>query len=349
MRYPASLRSRAAALSLALAALAAVQTPRPAAAQAAAPTSAQPAAPRAAGAWRERLEQRRAERAEAASTRDEVESAGDMRAARFELPPGARLLADLAYGADARQRLDVYLPARASGAPMILMVHGGAWRTGDKAARGVVRNKVARWVARGFIVVSTNYRLLPGADPLVQADDVARALAHAQNAAAGWGGDASRVVLMGHSAGAHLVALLDARPARALAQGARPWLGTVALDSAVMDLVAVMRARHLPFYDQAFGADPAFWQAASPQHVMVAGAPPLLAVCSTTRRDQPCAAAERLAAHAGTLGVRVQVLGQPLTHGEINDHLGLPGAYTDAVEAFMASLDDGLRARLAAR
>ncbi len=65
--------------------------------------------------------------------------------------------------------------------------------------------------------------------------DVARALAAVQARAGEWGGDASRVVLMGHSAGAHLVALLSADPTRAAAEGAGPWRSAVVLDSAAID------------------------------------------------------------------------------------------------------------------
>jgi len=57
---------------------------------------------------------------------------------------------------------------------------------------------------------------------------------------------------MGHSAGAHLVALLTAHPAFTQAEGALPWLGTVSLDSAAFDVVAVMSGRHLALYDRAF-------------------------------------------------------------------------------------------------
>ncbi len=255
------------------------------------------------------------------------------------LPSWARTIEDLPYGNDRRQRMDVYLPAQPTAAPVILMVHGGAWRIGNKTMGKVTRNKVARWVDKGFIFVSINYRLLPEANPLEQADDVARALAAAQAAAPGWGGDPKRFILMGHSAGAHLVALLNAAPARATALGAQPWLGTVALDSAVMDVTPVMRARHMRFYDEAFGSDPKFWAAASPQQQWTAGVPPLLAVCSTQRPDRPCAAAERLSRHASGLGSRVEVLGQDRTHAQINDELGLPGPYTDAVETFLKSLD----------
>lgn len=254
------------------------------------------------------------------------------------LPTGAKLLKDIAYGEADAQKMDVYLPAHAENAPLILMVHGGGWRRGDKAMSQVVDNKAARWLAQGFIFISINYRMLPKADVLTQADDVARALAAAQSRATGWGGDPAKFILMGHSAGAHLVALLSAAPARAQAQGARPWPGTVVLDSAALDVVKIMQSRHYRLYDKAFGKDQTFWKSASPYHVLSAAATPMLLVCSTTRRDKPCDQADAFAARAAALGVRAEVSGQALSHKEINQTLGLNGAYTDTVERFMRSL-----------
>ncbi|HKH90328.1 MAG TPA: alpha/beta hydrolase, partial [Gemmatimonadaceae bacterium] len=125
------------------------------------------------------------------------------------VPPEVAVVRDVAYGADPKQRFDVYTPKGARNAPVVVMVHGGAWRIGDKRSRGVVGKKVARWSRDGIVVISVNYRMLPGTDPVEQARDVARALAVAQQRMSEWGGDAGKVVLMGHSAGAHLVALLD--------------------------------------------------------------------------------------------------------------------------------------------
>lgn len=257
------------------------------------------------------------------------------------LPAGAKLLKDIAYGEADAQKMDVYLPAHADHAPVILMVHGGGWRRGDKAMSQVVDNKVARWVAQGYVFISINYRMLPGADVLTQADDVARALAAAQSRAAEWGGDPARFILMGHSAGAHLVALLSAAPAKARALGARPWLGTVVLDSAALDAVKIMQTRHYRLYNKAFGNDEAFWKSASPYHVLSASATPMLLVCSTTRKDKPCDQADAFATRAAGLGVRTEVSGQALSHKEVNQKLGLPGAYTDTVERFMQSLITG--------
>ena len=257
------------------------------------------------------------------------------------LPPGIRVVRDVAYGNDPRQRLDVYAPAHASHAPVILLVHGGGWRRGDKAMRGVIEGKVARWVPRGFIVISTNYRMLPDTAPLQQAMDVARALALAQHRAGEWGGDARRFVLMGHSAGAHLVPLLTAEPDLARAQGAVPWLGTMSLDSASLDVVQTMQRPHLPLYDRAFGDRSADWLAASPYQQMRGKIVPLLAVCSSRRRDS-CPQAHAFADKAGRLGSHVTVLEEDLSHEAINQQLGLPSDYTSHVEAFLRSLDPAM-------
>lgn len=262
-------------------------------------------------------------------------------AGRVALPAGVRLVRDVPYGKDGQQRMDIYLPRQAAGAPVIFMVHGGAWRLGDKGARAVVENKVARWVSKGFIFISANYRLLPKTAPVEQAQDIASALATAQGKAASWGGDPAKFILMGHSAGAHLVALLDASPTMALKLGARPWLGTVLLDSAALDVVKIMEAKHARFYDRAFGSEPAYWRAASPFHVLSETATPFLAVCSTLRADS-CPQARRFVIKATSLNLRASVLEQDRSHKDINQQLGIEGDYTDAVESFMGTLDESV-------
>jgi acetyl esterase/lipase len=258
--------------------------------------------------------------------------------AHAAVPPGVTVMHDIAYGPGRLQAMDVYLPPQPKAAPIILMVHGGAWAFGDKANGQVYENKVARWVPRGFIFVSVNYPMVPDSNPEQQADDVARAIAAVQHAAPGWGGDPARLILMGHSAGAHLVTLLNADPARAAKLGAKPWLGTVSLDSGALDVPDIMQHPHMRFYDTAFGSDPALWQAASPIHHLTRDGPPWLGVCNALR-PASCGPNEEYAAKARALGLRAEILGEKLRHSEINGELGEPGAYTDAVEAFMASLD----------
>jgi arylformamidase len=259
-------------------------------------------------------------------------------AGRFELPAGARLLADVAYGGAPAQCYDLYLPRRAVAAPVFVMVHGGGWSRGDKALWRSVRNKVAYWVERGYVLASVNYRMLPDASPLEQADDVARALAHLQADAAAWGGDPTRVVLVGHSSGAHLSSLIAADPSIGERAGASSCVGFVAIDSAAFDVEAIMNAPHLGLYDRAFGPDPEAWREASPLHRLRAPlTAPMLAVCSARRGDS-CPQARAFAAKARASGGRIEVLGLDLSHGELNDLLGTPGEYTDAVTAFLRSI-----------
>ncbi len=291
----------------------------------------------AAGPIRDRLVDRRTVAEEEESERFEPVGA---------LPEGVRRLGDIPYGEDPRQHFDVYLPTKAQHAPVIFMVHGGAWRTGDKASRAVVQNKVARWVPRGFIFISANYRLLPRTHPLAQADDVARALATAQARAGSWGGDASKFILIGHSAGAHLVALLAAAPAKAWSAGTKPWLGTILLDSAALDVERIMNARHARIYDSAFGKQQSYWRTVSPFHALSASASPILAVCSTRRLDS-CSQARAFTARAAALGASARLVGQDLSHRAINETLGTQGAYTDVVEMFMGTLEPSVMRALA--
>jgi acetyl esterase/lipase len=242
---------------------------------------------------------------------------------------------DIPYGPDRRQRFDAYLPGTPRG-PLLLLVHGGAWSGGDKRSAAVLA-KVRYWTARGYVVVSTNHRLLPQAHPLEQARDVARALAQVQRRASGWGADSSLCVLMGHSSGAHLVALLSAEPALAREQGADPWRGTVCLDNPAFDIPQLMDARHAKLYDRAFGTNHAYWRTVSPLHVLARDARPVLAVCST-RNASACAQAQAFAARAGRSGVKVQVQPVDRGHMDIDRQLGLPGPYTESVERWISAI-----------
>jgi len=262
-------------------------------------------------------------------------------------------LQDLAYGSHPKQRLDVFQPTNAkpgAPAPVLVMVHGGGWCVGDKSLAAVTRNKVDHWVDRGFLFVSVGYRKLPeGLQALQQAADVAKALAFVQAQAPQWGGDPKRVILMGHSAGAHLVSLVNADASLRATAGAQRVLGTISLDSGATNVVTQMR-RTMPLtrsrYDEAFGTQESEWIKASPYHRIDVSASPWLGVCSTRRPDDPCGQAREYAGKSQALGITAKVLPLDLAHGPINRELGLPGFYTTEVDAFMATLDPALRQRL---
>ena len=256
-----------------------------------------------------------------------------------DLPPGTCVLRDLAYGPDSRQRFDVYLPAQpVHDAPVILFVHGGGWANGNKDNPGIVENKAAHWLPKGYVLVSTNYRMRPDTAPLDQARDVARALAEVQKRAPRWNADPAKVTLMGHSAGAHLAVLVGASNTLWQEAGATRPLGVVSLDSGALDVPQTMARPPLPgIYQRAFGNNRAEWIAASPFHQLNHNAVPMQLVCSSRRRDV-CAQSQIFRQKAALLGVRVQVLPEDLSHAEINRELGKASSYTKAVDAFLRSL-----------
>lgn len=274
-----------------------------------------------------------------AGSTPEASASRAMRTPQAHVPPprGTRIGRDIAYGSDPAQTLDLYRPTKATRAPILIMVHGGGWWRGDKANPAVVDNKVGHWIPEGYILASVNYRTVPKADPLAQAADVAEAVAFVQAHAGEWGGDPARVVLMGHSAGAHLVVLLAAAPQLAARAGVEPWLGTIALDSAAYDVVKIMRSRHLDLYDRAFGTDEQLWRAASPTLRLDRAPAPLLLACSTRRVDA-CPQAEAFAAKVRSMHGRAAILPLDMTHGDINGLLGTGGEYTGQVDAFLVSL-----------
>jgi acetyl esterase/lipase len=108
-----------------------------------------------------------------------------------------------------RHQLDVYLPAGKSGFPLLMFVHGGAWRSGVKDLYGPLGTAFAR---QGVGVVVPNYRLSPGVRHPEHVRDVARAFAWAAGHAKELGADPARLYVSGHSAGGHLVALLALDP-----------------------------------------------------------------------------------------------------------------------------------------
>ena len=106
---------------------------------------------------------------------------------------------------DQRQMLDVYAPPKAKNLPVVFWIHGGGWQGGDKAD---VQLKPQVFADKGFVFVSTNYRLLPDVDMGTIVRDVATAIRWVHDHIAEYGGDPDRLLVMGHSAGARLAALI---------------------------------------------------------------------------------------------------------------------------------------------
>lgn len=240
-----------------------------------------------------------------------------------------------AYGSDSQQQLDLYRLGTSVAQPVIVMLHGGAWRTGDKANRSVWEAKAAYWLPRGYTFVSVNTRLLPNADPIAQTMDLSMALAFLQRNHASLGLDPDRFILMGHSAGAHVAALFATREDLRRAAGARLPQGVILLDSAVLDVETSMANRPPRLYRRAFGDDPAYWRATSPQAHLDRSDGRFLIVCSS-QRASPCPAARSFATQAAAAGLSASVLPVAMSHGDINTNLGEAPQYTAAVDRWIS-------------
>lgn len=120
---------------------------------------------------------------------------------------GVKITKDVAYGADARHRLDVYQPQSGAGAPVVVFFHGGAYVRGERTINTEVYANIPTWFARnGIVGINATYRLAPAAKWPAAAEDVGAVVKWVKQNAASFGGDSNRIYLMGHSAGATHVA-----------------------------------------------------------------------------------------------------------------------------------------------
>jgi acetyl esterase/lipase len=121
-----------------------------------------------------------------------------------------RLVANVAYGENARQKLDLYLPVGTSGPrPVVVFFYGGNWQEGSKEAYLFLGESLA---GRGFVVVLADYRLYPEVRYPAFLEDAAAATRWTLGHIADYGGDPKRVSLMGHSAGAYNALMLALDP-----------------------------------------------------------------------------------------------------------------------------------------
>lgn len=126
------------------------------------------------------------------------------------LAPRRRVASDIAYGREARQRLDVYVPPSGGrGAPVLMFIYGGSWSDGSKSLYPFVAGPLAE---AGFVTIVPDYRLYPDVRYPAFLEDCAAALAWTRANAARFGGDPERLFLLGHSAGAYNAMMLCVDP-----------------------------------------------------------------------------------------------------------------------------------------
>lgn len=253
---------------------------------------------------------------------------------------------DVRYGDHERQTLDYYRPTKTRKAPVMVYVHGGGWRIGDKKAVG---QKAEFFCGKGWVFVSVNYRLLPDGQHPHNVNDVAAAIAWVMEHAEDLGVDRQRLFVMGHSAGAHLASLVATHPQAMSAAGlSRSQIkGVVSLDTNAYDVAGLMSSSSARYYGQVFGRDPAVWKDASPQQHLSQGAdiPPFL-ICYSKgmglRKDPKRATSARAFEQALTehnIDARV-VDASDRNHSQINQRFGTQSdsRVTDRAWQFLSDL-----------
>lgn len=253
---------------------------------------------------------------------------------------------EFSYGTDPLQKLDFW-KSDSPNAPLVIFVHGGGWKRGDK--RDATGEKSAHYHQQGYAFASINYRLVPAATVEQQAQDVANAIAHLITRAETLGFDGKRVALMGHSAGAHLTALVgtDLSYLKKAGLSAMSLRGVIPLDGACYDVPRQIAEGGQFMHDtylEAFGTDPKRQAALSPtKHAEAPNAPAFLIL--HVQREDGTAQSKALAVALREAGTVVEIHGFEgrglKGHAEINRNMGDP-AYpaTPVVDAWLKRIFD---------
>ncbi|SAK51510.1 alpha/beta hydrolase [Caballeronia fortuita] len=124
----------------------------------------------------------------------------------------------IAYGKDARERLDIYAPKVSANAkrPVVVYFYGGGWQSGHRTDSRDIAQALAE---HGIVTIAPDYRIYPEAVFPGFLDDAALAVRWARDHASEFGGDPDRIFVMGHSSGAHLAAMLATDPRYLAAEG----------------------------------------------------------------------------------------------------------------------------------
>ncbi len=255
---------------------------------------------------------------------------------------------DLAYvePADASRRLDVYAPADGKDHPVLVWIHGGGWRQGDKSG---VQHKPQAFVGKGFVFVSVNYRFVPQVTLKEMTGDIAKAIKWVHDNAREYGGSPDSIFVAGHSAGAHLAALVctDDRYLKAETLSLSNIKGCIPVDTAAYDIPNKVKNAGLlrtNMNASPFGDNEADQKQLSPvTHVAKdKGIPPFLILHVADRPDSR-AQSQDFAKALVDAGVQAKVVpGEGKNHGTINRDLGLPNdGPTKAVFEFLDGLLKG--------
>ena len=251
-----------------------------------------------------------------------------------------KLSSDIAYveNGHERQVLDIYTPEQSAqkSLPVIFWIHGGGWAVGDKSDVAI-KPKVL--TERGFVFVSTNYRLLPDVEMDVLTRDIAKSLGWVHKNIAKYGGNPNRIFVGGHSAGAQLAALIctDHRYLKEEGVTFESLRGCIPVDGDTYDIPkvimtaefrqAIYGGKMFNFgHRQKFGNDPEkHVDFSAVTHITKGkGIPPFL-ILYFPGNPNTNAQARRLEAVLKTADIPVSVYGKrDSNHSRLNNDLGKP-------------------------
>lgn len=256
-------------------------------------------------------------------------------------------------------QLDLYLPDDVSAGaarPVVVYVHGGGWQTGDKSNK--IARKVSLFTGAGYVFASVNYRLSPNPIDLsyppsrvrfpTHPSDVGEAIGWLDRNIASYGGDPRRILLIGHSAGAHIVSLISTDQSYVTRWGVDPshLLGTVALDTDNYDITdgalnGSAQAKTLIYNGIGTPEENAVdgsWAAASPIAWADPGDPDFLLVTQAAKPGR-IASTNAMASALGQ-DPATSVFRAPYDHEGINEAVGSPtdqsGETTSIMDFFAA-------------
>jgi len=228
-----------------------------------------------------------------------------------------------------RQMLDVYAPAKGKDLPVVLWIHGGGWRAGDKSS---VQKKPQAFADKGFVFVATNYRFVPKVTVTEMTGDIAKAIRWVHDHAQEYGGDPKSIFVMGHSAGAHLAALVctDDRYLKAEGLPLSIIMGCVPVDVSVYDIPKRIKdggSVATATFTKTFGEKEESQRNYSPAWHVAKGKniPPFL-ILHVADRPETKVQAHWLAEKLKEAGILAKVVAaEGTTHGTINANLGKAG------------------------
>lgn len=226
-----------------------------------------------------------------------------------------------------KQSLDLFAPPDAKNLPIIFWIHGGGWQAGNKED---VQIKPKAFTEKGFLFVSTNYRLIPAASIKEMAGDIAKSIRWVYDHAKDYGGDPATFLVMGHSAGAQLAALLSTDDSYLKAEKLPLTIikGCVPVDGDTYDVpmqISVVIERSAISYRKKFGDEKQQKELSPVTHVAKGKNIPPFLILHVAGHPETGGQSQRLVKELQAAGIYASAYpSEGKTHGTINADLGKP-------------------------